>query len=244
MTNEKLSFLDDKPADKTEVKEEAKATPEAKVETQPVITEVIPAVVEPVAEPKGDGHTVPLPKYLDTYNENRELKKRIGEFEAKSREKAPLPDPMTDPEGYAQYQTQAVEERIFNQKLDMSEEMAIDRHGKDAVDVAFEAMKAKNDQFAYQQVMSSRHPFDALVKWHKREKLLSDIGDKPDEYVMRRYQELTAAQAAAAGQAPIVQTQTATPVIPAASLTRAPAGKKPSEVAIGAGNAFDATFAR
>lgn len=244
MTNDKLSFLDAKPADKTEVKEVVeKAAPEAKVEAAPAQVEVKP--IEPVAAvvPPKDDHNPLLPKYLDTKEKLRDTERRLQELEEKNKEKVETPDPLTDPDGFAAHQQQQFDQKLLRERVNMSGLMAVQVYGKEAVEAAFEALKEKQDQFVYQQIMASEHPYDALVKWHKKEKLLADIGDSPDDWAVKNgYVKQVAPPAE--GEPPAVPITPATPVIPAASLSRAPAGQKPHEVPVGPGRAFERTFAR
>lgn len=68
------------------------------------------------------------------------------------------------------------------------------RHGA-AFDEAFAAVEKAGDPALARAIYQSPDPGEALMKWHKRTKLISDIGDDPDAWVRRRYQELTAGAA-------------------------------------------------
>lgn len=243
MTDDKLSFLETPPADQTTVTEPPVQAEPAPVVEAPVVEK--PSVPVAEAQPKGDGHSVPLPKYLDTYNENRTLKQQIADLKRAQETKAETPDPLTDPEGFATHQQAAFDQKILRERVNMSGLMAEQVYGKEVVDAAFEALKEKQDEFTYQRIMSSPHPYDALVKWHKREQVLSEVGEDAAAYKARIIAEFQAQQQApAAGLAPAAPPQQQKPVIPPSSLTRAPAGPKPSEVPVGAGQAFDGVFAR
>jgi hypothetical protein len=251
MTEDKLSFLDEKPADQTEVKEAVQtAASETKVEAPPIVeakTEPVLAPTELVAPPKGDGHSVPLPKYLETFHEARELRKRLAEFENQQRQTAERPDPLLDPEAFVAAQSAAIDEKIWDNKAQMSELMARQVYGPDVVEAAFEALREKNDPFTNQRIKDSQHPWDEMVKWHKREKLLSEVGEDPAAYKARIIAEFQAQQqqAPAGGETPATAPpQQHAPVIPAASLTRSPSGPKASDVPVGGGSAFDSVFAR
>lgn len=245
MTDDKLSFLDTPPADQTPAAEppvQAELTPA--IET-PGAEKPIAPVAEPPVPPKGDGHSVPLPKYLDTYNENRTLKQQLADLKKAQETKAETPDPLTDPEGFSQHQEAAFNQKILRERVNMSGLMAEQVYGKEVVDAAFEALKEKQDEFTYQRIMSSPHPYDALVKWHKRELTLSEIGDDAAAYKARIIAEFQAQQQPPAdGPAPPASPQQQKPVIPPASLTKAPAGPKASEVPVGPGQGFDTVFAR
>lgn len=250
MTDDKLSFLDAKPADKDKVEEAVtKTAPEAEVKTPPIVetkTEpvVIPPAAEPPAQPKGDGHTVPLPKYLDTQADLREARKRIAEFEEKEKEKAETPDPILDPEGYKAAQDKALDERLWDVRVNTSEIAARRFYGEKVVKAAFEALQAQNDPLLGMRIRRSADPWEEIVKWHKKELLLAEVGDDSAAYKAKIIKDWQEAQAAEQANAPPAPTTPATPAIPPASLTKAPSGPKASEVPVGAGNAFDTVFAR
>lgn len=260
MTDDKLAFIDAAPTEP--VTETPAATPAAAAtpEPTPQAQPQTPAPVPPAApapavaatpEPsRQEGHTVPLAKYLDRDSEARDLKRQNAALQQQLqslRNPVQAPDPVTDPEAFQDHLRQQMEQefnrRLHSQRADMSEIMARQVHGDDKVNAAYDAMKAKFDPYEFNRIMASPHPWNELVKWHQRDQLLSQIGDKPDDWVRRRWAELNPAQPngqdiPAAPQAP------AAPVIPPQSLTRVPTAGKASDVPVGPGNAFDATFTR
>jgi hypothetical protein len=249
MSDDKLSFLDDQPAESTpaspapEIVQPVAAEP-VKVETPAAPIPELTKTVETAPAPKNDGPQVPLSKYLDAHHEAREYKRKLAEFESK--QVAPqAPDPALDPEGYTQFQTQTFENRILDQKISMSEIMATQIHGADLVKEARAAVVATGDELLAQKFLKTAHPIEEVVKWFKQQKLLSDIGENPDEYVKRRWAEMNAAPAVDAGSQQPQITKPTPPVIPPPSLSRAPStGAKPSDVPVGAGNAFDSVFSK
>lgn len=70
----------------------------------------------------------------------------------------------------------------------MSETVCRQAHGDEAVDAAlkaFEELGVTNPQ--HQQALAEQHgygqnPIDGLVKWHKQQQALSEIGDDPNAY--------------------------------------------------------------
>ncbi len=66
--------------------------------------------------------------------------------------------------------------------------IASDKFGEDAVNAALTEMTTRvqsNPQgmrFDYQRIMSSPHPYGELVKWHKAQSALSEIGDDPKAF--------------------------------------------------------------
>lgn len=258
MTNsaneDKLAFLEAAaPAPKAEPQAaspqpETPPAPQAQ-EAAPVQPQVVqPAQAEP---PKVDaqGHTVPLPKYLEAFNEAREYKKRIADYEAKekaSQAQIQAPDPLLDPKGYGDFvrnQMRAeMQGEITQTRLNISETMARQVHGDAAVEEAKQAFEAKAQQapWVVARVMNSQHPWNEMVAWHKQDKLLGEIGSDPDAWARARYATLNPA-AQPAGAPPVPPAPPA-PVAPPPSLSRAPAAGKPSEVPVGPGQAFAGVF--
>ena len=74
---------------------------------------------------------------------------------------------------------------------------AIDKHGQETVDSAFNALKSKmatdpSMGAAYQQIMASVHPYQALVDWHRRQSAIDEIGNDPNAYREKLRAELLA----------------------------------------------------
>lgn len=92
------------------------------------------------------------------------------------------PDPYTDPEGYQQYVYAQAQRVAQNERLHMSETLAIEKHGQKVVDDAFEAAQLRG---VIGHFTAQRHPYGALVEWHKRQSRLDAIGDDFDGYESR-----------------------------------------------------------
>ena len=93
------------------------------------------------------------------------------------------PDPFDDPHAYAR----SIEERVMgqvqqqflNQQLNASEERARSAYGAETVDEAFEAARQAGIAQAF---VNQADPYGELVKWHKAQRLQSEIGDDPESY--------------------------------------------------------------
>lgn len=166
---------------------EAQAEPEPVSEQEPVTQP------EPVSEPEPQED--PLQRELggikaalvEARSELRELKQAQPKPEAR-----PAPDMFEDPEGYQKHQAMTAQQMQQNLRLDMSEEMARQAHGDDVVDAAFEALKAAGDQATFQSLMAQRSPYNALVDWHKQQKVVLEIGSDPDAWIAAKEAEITA----------------------------------------------------
>ncbi|MEM8615485.1 MAG: hypothetical protein AAGF20_00975 [Pseudomonadota bacterium] len=138
-----------------------------------------------------------------------EFERRVREYEAQQ-EQAQQAQIQQDPQLMAQHVNQSVEQARFHARLDASEIGARSMHGDEAVDAAFQALQAANDPSAYGAIMGTKHPWDAMVKWHKKQETLSKLGDDPDAYINEQVQARVADELAKmnglppAGQTPAV----------------------------------------
>lgn len=224
------------PADVLKGAEAAPATPAAAPPTpdQPLqpaaAAPAVPAPVEPAAK---QDHTVPLPTFLDMRDQNKELKRRLAEIEARP---APqIPSAATDPEAFARYQTDLVNGTRTDTVFNMSELMAREKHGDEPVTQAMSwAMDQAQTSPAFAaEYLKQKHPIDWAVKQQKRHALLTEMGDDPEAYIAKRI----AAQTATPTPAPAQPSQAATPQ-PAAP---APAQPSPTRSLASAPNAGSAT---
>lgn len=204
----------------------------------------------PKEEPKpaeAQEHHVPLAKYLDTRDELKELKRWKTEHEAKAATPAKVPDPVDDPDGFARFADERVTTQVTNLKFEMSDQMARQAHGAETVEKATEWAlgKAQRDPIFAAQYMREAHPIDWIVRQHKRDGLVSQLGDDPDEYVRRRAAEL-GLTAPPAGEVPKPATEQPAekPAAPTKSLIDQPSGGGISTVPIGATAGVDAVFTR
>jgi len=109
-----------------------------------------------------------------------------------------------------------IQQALVAQREGMSRMMASEKHGEEAVNEAYQALAALKAssgpefQAVYGQVMSSPHPYGALVAWHGKQKVMSEIGSDPAAYREKLKAELLAEMNG--GQQPAQQTPQ--PVMP------------------------------
>jgi len=165
-------------------------SPDPQPEPQPQIEVKEP---EPEPEPKEDDRRVPLTALLDTRDRAKEAERRaeiaeqrIREYEA-AKSPAKAPDPYDDPDAYNAYVEAKVEERLVGERFQISDLMARDKHGDEAVEAAVEWAKgrAQADPTFAAGYMKERNPIDWIVKQHKRDAILSDLGDDPVAYARK-----------------------------------------------------------
>lgn len=153
---------------------------------------------EPEPEPEKEEQTVPLAALQAARDEAKTLKARLAEFDdfkrkfeqsQQTQQQQPHPDLYQDPDAYRQALEQSFAAREANLIAEMSERFARTQNGDEAVDEALSAAQAAGvvDQFRGQ-----RDPWGELVKWHKSQRALSEIGDDPAAYRARLEQELRA----------------------------------------------------
>ncbi len=109
--------------------------------------------------------------------ENEDLKRRLAQHEKEQENETPTPDPITDPEEFRNHQKnelQALEQRT---NMNAQEYTARTKHGDKAIDDAIDAMAEhmKSNPETYQQVMSDRFPYEALVKWHADKSFFAEV---------------------------------------------------------------------
>lgn len=117
-----------------------------------------------------------------------------------------IPDPILDPEGYANFQQRFVSEQILNIRLNMDEQVARIRHTDAVIDAALQAAHQAGIAHHFK---SAAKPFEALVQWHKRQQMDVEIGGDLEAYKKRVADEAVKAALAnlKAGGQPVAQPQ-------------------------------------
>lgn len=236
MTEEsgKLDFLEETaPAPEPEVQETApepeqvEATGEEQV-TPPVATEEKP-------------QSIPITALLDEREKRQEAMRRAEMAERRAQElerriaaaqqPQKRPDWFEKPDEAIQYHTAPLEQRILSDKLDISETMAEDKYGAEAVAAAKAAylQAIQEDPALHQRTLKSKHPYDEVVKWHKRQSFLSQIGDDPETWLDQQIKARMEAQ--------VSQPSPAQGNRPPPSLSKAPAAGRSDPMK--PGSAFD-----
>lgn len=209
-------------------------TPEPIVEavTEPEIVE--PVAPEPQPEPetaaepevKEDPRSIPLPTFLDMRDRAKAAERRAEELEAKVSAPAPvdMPDPIDDPQGFVAWQQGQFQQALVAERFNWSDTAARQVHGDETVKAAAEWAfeKAKADPAFGQTYMQQQHPLDWIVREHKRNGLITEIGDNVDDWFTReaakRGYQAASAPLAATPQ-PVVTPQPAVkPAVPPRSI--------------------------
>jgi hypothetical protein len=136
--------------------------------------------------------------------------------------KAP-PDFFENPDAAFQARLQEALSPIIESQTrtveNFSRTIAVRDHGQQAVDQAFQDLKSRvganptGMQATYAQIMQSPHPYDELVRWHKKEAALSTYGDDPEAWRTSEREKMKAELLAEmqGGQPQVQQAQQAMP---------------------------------
>jgi len=105
------------------------------------------------------------------------------------RQQVRIPDPIAEPEQYARFVHQTAQQQVFDAQLNASEDRARDKYGDAVVDEAFQAAQAAGLVGSQSPLLQQRHPWGAMVEWHKQQKALQTIGSDPEAYANRIREE-------------------------------------------------------
>lgn len=151
----------------------------------------------PAAEPEAPQH-VPVTALQEERRKRQELERQAAEFQrqlaalqAKPAEQPKAPELYENPDAWREHLERQVEERLSNERLNMSEMMARQAHGSEVIDKAFASFGelVRQNPAIHQQVMSQPHPWDAMVKLVQKVEALNQIGD-PMTFAERKEKEL------------------------------------------------------
>lgn len=222
-------------------------TPEPAPVVETVAPEVQPApeapAPEPAAEPtpaRPEPGFVPIAAVMDERLKRRDLEKEVAQL--RTQQTPPkAADPYDDPAGFQSEQQQFVDERINTVRFQMSDAMARQVHGADTVDqaVGWANEKAQADPIFAASFMRDANPIDWIVRQHKRDGLLSEIGDVNSvddwftrEAAKRGYQPTPAPAAVAPATAAAMTQPAPKPAAPPRSIASdAPASSETSDPA-------------
>ena len=179
--------------------EQVPAEPQPEPAPAPTPAEVPPAPVPP-PEP-AEGHVPPwrLREEADARrmaeDRARALEARLQEINTHLQQSQKQPDFFEDPhqatraliaqslQPYAEAQRQT---EMYNSKM-----IAGVVHGADKVEAAEQAfLKARSEQILdpadYERVVQSPNRWDAVVQWHKKQTVLTSVGDDPEAWYKKR----------------------------------------------------------
>jgi hypothetical protein len=127
----------------------------------------------------------------------RELEARLALVERGGQRQEPAkppekPDMFADPDGWARAQRAEIEQGIRARNVEASLADAAEEHGE-AFQTAYQSLinaGRSGDRATVQQIWDSPNPGRALMRWHERQSLLSEIGSDPNAYRQKVRDEL------------------------------------------------------
>lgn len=139
------------------------------------------APTAPETEPKH----VPLAALEDERRKRQEIQRELEALRSKPADKAI--DPVVDPEGFRKHFEEQSQKALVNERLNMSEQIVRSHLGDEAVDAAMQAFEEaeKSNPGLRATILASRHPYQSLVEWHKREQTLATVGTDLTAYEQR-----------------------------------------------------------
>lgn len=169
-------------------------------------------------------------RYDKDMRELREQIARMAQPQQPAEPPVPAPTLWDAPDEFIASQLTPVQQQMADMREFVSENMAVQAHGAETVEAAKKAAeqiaRTPEGQQMISRLLQSRHPYDDLVKWHKSQSFMNEIGSDPDAYKQRIIQEYLAQQQPTP-QAQPQSPQAAAPVMPtsfAAAPTSGPRG--------------------
>ena len=174
---------------------ETTPAPEAKAE-QP------PAPDAQDTPPEGDERRIPLAELKaerakrqafekqveEIQRQNAELTRQMQEFMQRAQQpqqqppqmqQEQMPDPWTDPQGAMAYQQRQMQVQMAHLNANMSERLARQQFGDQAVEAAQHAALQAG---LGEQFLMRRDPYGDLMKWHRSTSFLQKVGNDPEAY--------------------------------------------------------------
>ncbi len=186
-------LFEDEPAEQAEPIVETKVEPAQAASQPPAQTQPEPPKSAEPAKPEPG--FIPIAAMLDEREKRRKAEERAAALEAQHRRPQQTPSVQDDPEGFAQYVQQIQERAAVSSRFDVSETLATEKHGEAVVKAAMEwgMERAQQSPAFAAEYIKQKHPIDWAVRQHKRDKLISELGDDDNAqkaFIERRAREL------------------------------------------------------
>jgi uncharacterized coiled-coil protein SlyX len=213
----------------TQQKEVAEATPASEPESRERETDAeqrVPVAALQKEREKAKRYTEQV---AESQREISELKQTVQQLVNSLQAQQPTPQApefWEQPEQAIDYRLNQVvtpiQQALVQQREEVSRMMATEKFGESAINEAYEtlaSMRGSPDfSLTYRQIMSSPHPYGALVDWHRKQQVLSEIGSDPAAYKEKLKAEVRAELQGSGG----VQQHQATPSVMPSNFATAP----------------------
>jgi hypothetical protein len=146
----------------------------------------------------------------ETRQENEDLRRQLAQLQGQfstfmqmqQKPQAPVEeakpvDFWEDPDAFVKSQMTPFQQEMQQQREYLSQELAVERHGRENVEAAYQALASHiqadpNGQADYQRIMQHPLPYVELVNWHQRRQAFAEIGNDPAAYREKVRNELLA----------------------------------------------------
>jgi hypothetical protein len=197
----------------------------------------------PQVEARPEAGHVPITALLEERERRQAMEAQLRTLQQHvAQQQQPAPNPEEDLTGWVQHQQQQTQQSVVSAKLQISEDIAIERFGEQLVREAdaWALEKARQMPGFQEHLISQRNPYGYLVQMYQREKALEKI----DPAEMDQYLAWKAAQSAAAQAQPAAPAATPQPSAPPRSIASLPSagGGKPGDMPLHEGAVFDQVF--
>jgi hypothetical protein len=114
---------------------------------------------------------------------------------------------LTDPKGFVQKMFQPLEQQRFAEREFYSRRLAEQQFGKEKVSEAYDALDAEiragrlNADAVLGHLRQSLDPYGEIMTWHKRNSIVSKMGDDPEAYINSEVERILAERMGNSGQA-------------------------------------------
>jgi hypothetical protein len=112
--------------------------------------------------------------------EQQEFRRRLAQLE-KPPEQPQEPDPLLNPREYREFMERRFEERLVNERREMSLQSA-KRTYKEEFDQAYEAAQKFVDPALRARMQHSSDPGETLIGWFRELKIRAEVGNDPAAY--------------------------------------------------------------
>lgn len=156
-----------------------------------------PAAPPPAREPE----RIPLPEYLQERERRQDLERRLKAYEdAEKKKQEGPPEFWENPTERTQYEARTlvdpVRQEVQADRLFWSERFAVQEHGAETVQQAVAGLTElqRTNPAEYQRLeqlaTNSRDPYGDVVRWHKQQSALREIGPDPAVFRQKHADEL------------------------------------------------------
>jgi hypothetical protein len=123
------------------------------------------------------------------HGDAREVRQRQPQGREDQRQPEGPPDLFADPDGRLQWERRQIAEEFEQRRINASFDDARSQHGDKFVE-AFQALQRTQSPALVREIVGSNNPDRALMSWHDRQALMSEIGNDPAAYRQRVREEL------------------------------------------------------